>query len=120
MAERGATYAIRSICALHTGSLKEESNRARGLALTLAERAHELLELGGSLDLEEDLVVVIRHFDIQVLGVTGSLLALGGGAAVAVLVLGRHDGWLRKSDGETARARCCGQQKKKCAMGVSS
>lgn len=36
--------------------------------MPLAESVHELLELSGTLDLEEDLIVVIRHFDVEMLG----------------------------------------------------
>lgn len=43
--------------------------------MPLAESVHELLELSGTLDLEEDLIVVIRHFDVEMLG--GSRLLWG-------------------------------------------
>lgn len=49
-----------------------------GLALTLAEGVHELLELGGALDLEENLVVVVGDLDVQVLGLLRLLILLGG------------------------------------------
>lgn len=87
LAER-VTHRIGSVCRLHTGAIKEESHGIQGLALPLAEGAHELLQLGCALDLEEDLIVVVRDLDVEVLGVSGSLLALVGGAAV--LVLARH------------------------------
>jgi len=39
-----------------------------GLSLTLTEGVHELRESGGAFDLEEDLVVVVCHFDVEVFG----------------------------------------------------
>ena len=45
-------------------ALKEEAHRVQALALTLAKGVHELVELGRTLDLEEDLVVVIRDLDV--------------------------------------------------------
>lgn len=38
------------------------------LSLALTECVHEFLQLGGALDLEEDLVVVICHLNVKVLG----------------------------------------------------
>lgn len=61
------TYGIRCVGRLDSLSLEEEANRVWRLALALAEREHELLELGAPLDLEEDLVVVICHLDVEVL-----------------------------------------------------
>ena len=37
-------------------------------ALTLAECVHELFQLRRTLDLKEDLVIVVRDFDVEVLG----------------------------------------------------
>jgi hypothetical protein len=73
---------------LDARALKEKSARSDGLALAFAEGSHEFLELGGPLDLEEDLVVVIGNLDVEMLGVCGRL---GGGAGRAtVLMVGRH------------------------------
>ena len=38
------------------------------LALAITESVHEFGKLGGSLDFEEDLVVVVGHFDVEVFG----------------------------------------------------
>ena len=61
------TYGIWRVCWLNAHSLEQESNRRCSLALTLTEGIHELLQIGSSLDLEENLVVVIRDFDVEVL-----------------------------------------------------
>ena len=47
------------------------------LALSLAECIHQLLQGCGSLDLEEDFVVVIGHLDVKVLDRGGSCFLLG-------------------------------------------
>ena len=46
-------------------SVEEEATALNCLALPLAEGVHELLELSGALYLEEDLVVVVRYFDVD-------------------------------------------------------
>ena len=61
------TYRVRAIARVDTNAIKQEANCIGHLALTVAERIHELLELGSPLDLEEHLVVVIGDFDVQVL-----------------------------------------------------
>lgn len=80
------TYSIGGVSRLDALALEEEPDRAQSLALALAEGAHELLELGGLLDLEEDLVVVIGHLDVEVFGLGGGLLGLTHGRAVLLLV----------------------------------
>lgn len=53
--------------------------------MALAEGGHKLLELGRSLDLEEDLVVVVRHLDVEVLVAAGrGIGALSRGASAVV------------------------------------
>lgn len=69
---------------LDARALEEEADRVGRLALTLAEGGHELLKLGAALDLEEDLVVVVRDLDVEVLAV-GRGLRRGRGATVVVL-----------------------------------
>ena len=65
----------------------------RGLALALAEGIHQLLELGGALDLEEDLVVVVGDFNVEVLRLLWALVLVGDWwAAAAVLLCARHCG----------------------------
>jgi hypothetical protein len=73
---------------LDTLALKDESNGSRGFALTVAKRVHQLFQLGRTLDLEEDLVVVVRHLDVEVLGVRSFVRLCSGRAAV--FVFGRH------------------------------
>jgi hypothetical protein len=77
MEERGA-YRVRGVRGLDPRAVKEEAHRVEGLALTLAEGGHELLELGAALDLEEDLVVVVGDLDVEVLCVGGRDVVLGG------------------------------------------
>lgn len=55
------------VCWLHPLSVEEESNTGHVLALTIAKGIHQFAELRGALDLKENLVVVIRHFDVEVL-----------------------------------------------------
>lgn len=47
-------------------AIKQETNSRWLLALSLAEGIHKFLQLRTPLDLEKDLVVVIRHLDIKV------------------------------------------------------
>jgi len=54
-------------------SVEKESHTGRSFALTLAEGIHELLELGGTLDLEVDFVVVVGHLNVEVLAALGLL-----------------------------------------------
>lgn len=59
-------------------AIEEESDAGGGLALTLAEGVHELLQLGGALDLEVDFVVVVRDLDVEVLAALGLLRRRSG------------------------------------------
>lgn len=43
--------------------------------MAVTERVHEFAESGGALDLEEDLIVVVRYFDVQVFA-RGAFLGL--------------------------------------------
>ncbi|KAI6754342.1 hypothetical protein HG530_012856 [Fusarium avenaceum] len=82
---RLASRALKCVRGLDSRAVEEESHGAGGLSLAFAEGTHQLLELCGTLDLEEDFVVVVGNLDVQVLRVGGRLLAGG-----AVLVLVRH------------------------------
>lgn len=57
--------------------------------MALTESVHELLELGSALDLEEDLVVVVRDLDIEMLRCLLLFRLVAHGRAV---VLVRHCG----------------------------
>lgn len=70
------THRIWIICRLHTLSVEEEAHTLRGLALPIAKRIHQLLQLGSAFDLEEHLVVIIRNFDIEMLRLLSSILGL--------------------------------------------
>ena len=60
------THIVWSIWRIHSLPIEEEAAALRCFALPLTERIHKLLKLCCSLDLEEDLVVVVRHFDVDV------------------------------------------------------
>jgi hypothetical protein len=70
------TYSLGVIRRVHSLPVEEETNTRDVLALTVAERIHEFLELGSPLNLEEDLVVVIRHLDVEVFRLAGVLRLL--------------------------------------------
>jgi hypothetical protein len=76
-----------SVRRLHSGALEQEANRVGRLALALAESGHELLEPGRALDLEEDLIVVIGDFDVEMGAVDGGIRCA---ARAAVVVFARH------------------------------
>ena len=73
------THHLGVVGRVDSGAVEEEANAGEGLALTLAEGVHELLQLGGTLDLEEDLVVVVGDLDVEVLGLLGSVVLVAGG-----------------------------------------
>lgn len=57
--------------------------------MTFAECVHQLLELRGALDLEEDFVVVVGDLDVQVLGI-GRLGRRSSSGRATVFVFGGH------------------------------
>jgi hypothetical protein len=59
--------------------------------LSLAEGIHQLLEGGGTLDLEEDLIVVIGNLDVEMFTLATGLSLLWGTWA-SVVVRSRHVG----------------------------
>ena len=81
------TYRFRTIGGVDPRAVEQEAHGSYLFPLTIAEGVHELGELGRPLDFEEDLVVVVGHFDVEVLGFglfvwvaasgTGGLLAVG-------------------------------------------
>ena len=72
------TDSIRRISRLDSAPVKQEAHRVASFSLTIAKRVHELLELGRPLDLEEDFVVVVGDFDVEMFWLTGLAFALGG------------------------------------------
>lgn len=90
------TYSFRRVGGLDTRAFKEKPYRAQRLALALAKGGHQLLQLGRSLDLEKDFVVIVRDLNVEMLGVGWRL----GGATcwASVLVLGRHLVLLHRRD----------------------
>lgn len=69
------TYLLWVIRGDESLSIEEEAHAGDILSLTVAEGVHELAELSGALDLEEDLVVIVGDLDVEVLA--GALIRLG-------------------------------------------
>ena len=71
---------VGSVIILEPFAIEDEAALVAGEALSLAVGVHQLLELRGSLDLEEDLRAVLRlDLDVDVLGVGGARGLLGFG-----------------------------------------
>lgn len=60
--------------------------------MSLAEGVHQLLQGGGTLDLEEDLVVVIGNLDVEMLTLATALSLLWGTWTSVVVGSGHVDG----------------------------
>lgn len=72
-----SAYRIGVVLRGYTLAIKEEAHTRDVLALAVAESVHELAECGGALDLEEDLVVIVRDLDVEVLALARILRLLG-------------------------------------------
>ena len=90
MKERKA-YGVWGVLRIDTTTVEKESDLVESFALTFAERIHQFAEWCGTLDLEEDLIVVIRDLDIEVLA-DRSLWLLTGSTRASILVRSRHLG----------------------------
>lgn len=86
------TYLVWCICCLNSASLEQESRRPRILALSLTKGLHEFFQLGTPLDLEENFVVSIRHFNVQMFAGGGIGGGFGRRAIGRVLAIVRHVG----------------------------
>ena len=73
------TYRVWVVCSCYALTVEQESYARDVLSLAVAESVHELAKGSGALDLEEDLVVVVGDLDVEVLGLLGSLVLVGGG-----------------------------------------
>lgn len=60
------TYTLRTVGRVHTSPIEKEADAGRLLPLAITKCIHELLESRCTLDLKEDLVVVVGHLDVQV------------------------------------------------------
>ena len=63
-----ATYRFRTVSRVDTCPIEKEANSLYVFALTITECVHEFGELGGPLDFEKDLVVVVCHLDVEMFG----------------------------------------------------
>ena len=79
---------------LHALSVEQKPDAANVLPLAIAECVHELLELRRPLDLKEDLVVVVRDLDVQVLSSARILRLLH---VVGRAVVGHGSKWCYES-----------------------
>ena len=77
-----STHRVRVIRRLHPLAVEQEADAGHVLALAIAEGVHQLAQLGCALDLEKDLVVVIRDLDVEVLLLSVLGLLLHGGTVV--------------------------------------
>lgn len=76
------TYRIRVVRWLHPLAVKEETDASHVLALAIAKGVHELAKLGGALDFEENLIVVVGDLDVQVFLLSVLGLLLHGGSVI--------------------------------------
>jgi hypothetical protein len=85
------SYRVRVVVWCDTLAIEQKSHARDVFSLAVAESVHELAESCGALDFEEDLVVVVRHLDVQVLALARIFgLLLNVGRAVV-----RHAGCVR-------------------------
>ena len=68
------------------------------LSLAIAKSIHQFLELGSTFDLEEDFVVIVRHFDVKMLDWRSLLGLLSSGRPVLI----RHLDGCRVDEGTEA------------------
>lgn len=68
------TYIIWGIVSVDLDAVEEEPDGGAFFALPLTERAHQLVQLRGLLDLEENFVVAIGDLDVQMLACTRRIL----------------------------------------------
>ena len=83
------THRIRTIGRIDSRTIKQEAHRLKSLALTLTEGVHKLGEGGGTFDLEEDLIVVVCDFDVEVLGF-GLILRIASSGARRLITVGHR------------------------------
>ena len=82
-------HRIGAISSIYTTTIEEESDRVWSLALSLAEGVHQLLQGGCALDLEEDLIIVVGNFDVEMLSLSSAFRFLRRTRA-SVLIGSRH------------------------------
>ncbi len=80
-----SAYRFRAVSGLYTATIEEKPDRSGSLALSFAKGIHQLFEGRGTLDFEEDFVVVVGNLDVEMLTLATSL-SLFGGAWASVVV----------------------------------
>jgi len=73
---------MRVISRINPLPIKQESTALRRLALSLTKGIHQLLERGRAFDFEEDFVVAVCDFDVEVFGLGGAGVFVVVGAGV--------------------------------------
>jgi len=81
---------IGGILGIDTATIEEEADLVESLALSFAESVHQLVQRGGALDLEVDLVIVVRDLNVEVFAGRWSLLLLARSTRASVRVRSRH------------------------------
>ena len=71
------THRLWTITGLNTSSIEQKADVGQRLTLTLTECVHKLRELSCALYFEEDFIVIVCHFDVEVLGFGSFLLVWG-------------------------------------------
>lgn len=99
-AAHDVTHRVGVVMGMDADTIEEETDALWTPAASLAEGVHQLLELRCPLDLEEDLVVVVGYFDVEVFdGCRGVVLS-----PVVGSVVGGHGGWFdTRGRGELSR-----------------
>ena len=61
------THGIGAVSRIYTRSVEQKADGCHLFTLAVAESVHELRERSRSLDLEEDLIVIVGHFNVEML-----------------------------------------------------
>ena len=107
MRKRWFAYRVGAVSCLYAAAVEEKSDGVGSLALSLAEGVHQLLQGGGALDFEEDLIVVVGNLDVEMFGLAGALWLLGGTWAT-ILIRARHLSWRWVKSVRVCRVRAWG------------
>ena len=84
------THAIRAIGRLNTTAIEEEADGVGCFALSLTEGVHQLLQGCCALDLEENLIVIVSDFNVEMFA--GVAFGLLGSTGASIFIRSRHRG----------------------------